>query len=165
MKRILLSAIALLLSVYCMAQEPLAFPFQGGGKVMTDFFKDSLVVSPGIIAKKATGMAIFKFTADEKGAITKLVIYYADDLLLTPPIIEALKKSNRKWIIPNHEKFHDFIIPFTISFDPPAPGTPGVPKAYYDFYRHRKPVLAVDQIPLNEATLLPTIVVSYPINK
>jgi len=36
----------MLLSGYCMAQESLAFPFQGGKNVMISFFKDSLTVSP-----------------------------------------------------------------------------------------------------------------------
>ncbi len=163
MKKITLVTIGLFLAVFCKAQENLAFPFQGGSKIMTRFFKDSLKVSPEIISKKATGTATFKFTADENGAITKIVIYYADDLLLTPPIINALKKSNHKWIIPDHEKSHDFIIPFTINFDIPLTGNGAVQKAYYDFYLHHKPVLTVDQIPLNEATLLPTVVVTYTV--
>src|SRR6187402_777071 len=102
MKKIFLFAITLLLCSYCMAQQQLSFPFQGGKDVMTRFFKDSLTVSKDIIKKRATGTAIFKFTADDKGAISKIVIYYTDDLLLTQPIIEALKKSNHKWIIPDH---------------------------------------------------------------
>src|SRR3954463_8737020 len=122
MKKITLSIIALLLCSYCMAQQQLAFPFQGGKDVMTRFFKDSLTVSKDIIRKRATGMAIFKFTADDKGNLSKIVVYYADDLLLTQPIIEALKKSNRKWIIPAREKFHDFIIPFSIRLTAPVTG-------------------------------------------
>ncbi|MDB5118281.1 MAG: hypothetical protein JWQ79_3773 [Mucilaginibacter sp.] len=161
MKKILLFTVALLLSVYGMAQQQLAFPFQGGKDVMTHFFKDSLIVSPQIIQKRATGTAVLKFTADEKGVIKKVIIYYADDLILTQPIIEALKKSNRKWIIPDHEKFHDFIIPFTINFNPPAVANLSLQKAAYNFYIHRKPVLTYDQVPLDMATLLPTIVVNY----
>jgi len=144
-----------------MAQEDLSFPFQGGSTIMTRFFNDNVVASPDIIANKATGMAIFKFTADDAGSISKIVVYYADDLILTPPIIEALKKSNHKWIIPNHEKFHDFIIPFNIGFNIPLTGNGAVEKAYYDFYLHRKPMQSVDQIPLNEATLLPAVVIKY----
>ncbi|MDB5030130.1 hypothetical protein [Mucilaginibacter sp.] len=161
MKKILFIAIALFLCAHCMAQEQLAFPFQGGKEVMTRFFKDSLVVSPAIVQKKAAGLAIFKFTADEKGAIRKIIIYYADDLLLTQPIIEALKKSNYKWIIPDHEKFHDFILPFTIGFNSPAVGNAALQKAVYNFYTHRKPVLTYNQVPLDMATLLPTVVVNY----
>ncbi len=163
MKKILLIAVALLLFTYCQAQEDLAFPFQGGNKVMGAFFKDSIAVTDGIKYTKATGMAIFKFTADIKGAISKIVIYYADDLILTQPLVEALKKSAHKWIIPNHEKFHDFIIPFTVSFTPPEASSDDLVKAAYNFYLHRKPVLAVDQIPLDEATLLPTVVVKYDV--
>ena len=81
---------------------------------MNRFFKDSLIVSPEIIKEKAAGVAVFKFTADESGTIKKIIIYYADDYVLTPPIIEALKKSNHKWIIPDQEKLHDFIISFVI---------------------------------------------------
>lgn len=147
-----------------MAQEQLAFPFQGGKEVMVKFFKDSLTVTPLIIQKKATGNAVLKFTADEKGTIRKIIIYYADDLALTQPVIEALRKSNRKWIIPDHEKFHDFIIPFAINFKPPVTGNTALQKAVYDYYTHRKPVLSFDQVPLDTATLLPTVVVNYDIS-
>lgn len=162
MKKLIIIALLLTSAVFCKAQEgDLSFPFQGGSPIMARFFKDSLTVSPEIIAKKATGMAIFKFTADEFGKISKIVIYYADDFLLTTPAIEALKKSNKKWIIPNHEKSHDFIIPFSINFTKPAAGIAAVQKANYEFYRTRKPIIATDQIPLNSATLLPTVVVEY----
>lgn len=165
MKKILLSITAILLSVYCMAQEQLAFPFQGGKDVMTSFFKDSLTVSPDIIQKKATGVVIFKFTADVQGGITKIVVYYADDALLIPPIIEALKKSNHKWIIPDHEKFHDFILPFSISFNQPIAPVKGLSKAVYDYYLRRKPIVTTNQVPLDMATLLPTVTVNYDITE
>lgn len=161
MKKILLFTIAILSSVYSMAQTELAFPFQGGGAVMTRFFRDSLKVSPEIIKKKATGTAVFKFTADEKGTIKKIIVYYADDYVLTLPIIEALKKSNHKWVIPDHEKVHDFIIPFSISFNPPAMASNATIKEAYNFYSHRKPIVSYNQVPLEYATLLPTVVVSY----
>lgn len=161
MKKILLFTIAILSSVYCMAQTELAFPFQGGGAVMTRFFRDSLKVSPEIIKKKATGTAVFKFTADEKGTIKKIIVYYADDYVLTLPIIEALKKSNHKWVIPDHEKVHDFIIPFSISFNPPAMASNATIKEAYNFYSQRKPIVSYNQVPLEYATLLPTVVVSY----
>lgn len=161
MKKLLI--IALVLNSFCaQAQETeLAFPFQGGSPIMTRFFKDSLQVGPEIKSRKATGTAVFKFTADINGNIQKIVIYYADDYLLTLPIIQALKKSTRKWIIPNKEKFHDFIIPFSIGYNSPASGADEVQKAAYDFYLKRKPIVANDQIPLNAATLLPTVVVKY----
>ena len=163
MKKILFFTIAVLSSVYCKAQTELAFPFQGGGAVMTRFFRDSLKVSPDIIKKKATGTAVFKFTADEKGTIKKIIVYYADDYVLTLPIIEALKKSNHKWVIPDHEKFHDFIIPFSISFNPPAMATNATMKQAYQFYSQRKPIISYNQVPLEYATLLPTVVVSYDV--
>ena len=148
-----------------MAQEQLAFPFQGGKDVMTSFFKDSLSVSPDIIQRRATGVVIFKFTADEKGSITKLVIYYADDAILIPPIIDAIKKSNHKWVIPDHEKFHDFILQFVVGFNPPESPVKGLQKAVYDYNRHRKPMVTTNQVPLNEATLLPTVMVGYDITE
>jgi hypothetical protein len=155
---------ALLLSSFCAkAQEDLAFPFQGGSTVMSNFFRDSLIVSPDIIAQKAAGVAVIKFTADVNGNLSKLVIYYADDYLLTLPVITALKKSTKKWIIPNKEKFHDFIIPFSISFNNSASSVADVQKAAYDFYKKRRPIVARDQIPLNAATLLPTIIVKYDV--
>jgi hypothetical protein len=163
MKKLIIIALLLTLTVYCKAQEDLAFPFQGGSPIMTRFFTDSLKVSPEIVAKKATGMAVFKFTADVNGNISKIVIYYADDYLLTLPVIEALKKSSKKWIIPNKEKFHDFIIPFSINFNKPTTGVAEVQKAAYAFYKVRKQIVAKDQIPLNAATLLPTVVVQYDI--
>jgi hypothetical protein len=165
MKITLLAITALLLSIHCKAQEGLPFPFQGGSAIMTRFFKDSLVVSPEIIQQKATGIAIFKFTADEQGAIKKIIIYYADDAVLAPPLIEALKKSNHKWVIPNHEKLHDFIIQFAINFNPPATAAADtVSKQLYNFYQQRKPILTYNQVPIIEdATLLPTIVVNYDI--
>jgi hypothetical protein len=165
MKKALLILTAILLCVRCMAQEQLAFPFQGGKDVMIQFFKDSLTVTPDIIQKRAIGTVVFKFTANEKGAITKLIVYYADDAILAPPIIEALKKSNHKWIIPNHEKTHDFIIPFTFSFDLPAINNRVLQKTIYDNYRNRKPIISTDQVPLDEATLLPAIAVNYEINQ
>src|ERR1700712_1754903 len=142
MKNTLLILISLLSSAYCMAQQQLAFPFQGGGTAMTQFFKDSIAVSPDIIKSKANGTVIFKFTADQKGTIQKLVIYYADDAILAPPLIEALKKSNHKWVVPDNEKSHDFILSFAITFNPPAAGTPSPQKGVYNFYLKRKPILS-----------------------
>lgn len=165
MKKFALLTIALFISVYCMAQQQLAFPFQGGSQAMTQFFKDSLTVSPEIVKSKANGTVIFKFTADEKGTIKKLVIYYADDAILAPPMITALKKSNHKWVVPDNEKFHDFILSFTIGFTPPATGTPSPQKALYNFYQKRKPILSTNQVPLDNVTLLPTVTVNYKIDE
>jgi hypothetical protein len=163
MKKSIILITAILLSVRCMAQGQLSFPFQGGKEAMTQFFKDSLNVSEDIIQKKAVGTAVFKFTANERGIITKIVVYYADDYVLTVPIIDALKKSNHKWIIPDREKAHDFIIPFNFVFNPLAGDNPDLQKAVYDNYRSRKPIVTNDQVPLNETTLLPVIVVSYDV--
>ena len=164
MKKVFLSTIALLLSFYCMAQQQLAFPFQGGDRAMTQFFKDSIAVSPEIVKSKATGTVVFKFTADQKGTIQKLVIYYADDAILAPPLIEALKKSNHKWVVPDNEKSHDFILSFAVTFNPPAAGTPSPQKGVYNFYLKRKPILSTNQIPLDNVTLLPAVLVKYSID-
>ena len=164
MKRVLLAISALLLSVNCMAQAQLAFPFQGGKEVMTKFFKENLKASPNIIQRRATGTVIFKFTADEKGKITKIIIYYADDAVLVPPIIDVLKKSNHKWIIPDHEKFNDFILPVSYSFNAPPAGSDSLKSAVYDFNLTRKPIFSTDQIPLDLATLLPAVKVNYDIS-
>src|SRR5579872_3772254 len=160
MKRFLFITIASLLSINCIAQE-LAFPFQGGNTVMTQFFKDSLKISPQIIRAKASGMVIFKFSADEKGNIKNLVIYYADDAILAPPAIEALKKSNHKWIIPDNEKLHDFILPFLISFNAGNNTDRDTQNQQLNYLAKHRPILSRDQIPLNLTTLLPVIVVKY----
>src|ERR1700742_2553303 len=151
MKKVLLFITIVLISARCMAQAQLAFPFQGGKDIMTRFFRDSLVVPDQIIKKKATGLVIFKFTADEKGNMSKIVIYYADDAILVPPIIDALKKSNHKWIIPDGQKFNDFILPFSYSINPLMPGVKSPQKAVYDFNTKRKPIFATNQIPLDQA--------------
>lgn len=162
MKKFLIIAVVLLSSVYCKAQEgDLAFPFQGGSPVMTRFFKDSIQVGADVIGKKATGTAVIKFTADISGNISRIVIYYTDDYILALPVIDALKKSTKKWIIPNKEKYHDFIIPFSIGYLSPSTGLAAVQKAAYEFYTKRRPIVSKDQIPLNSATLLPAVVVEY----
>ncbi len=163
MKKILLSVASVLLSVYCMAQEPVAFPFQGGRDVMNQFFKDSIVVAPQIIQEKATGTVIFKFTADDKGNISKIVVYYADDAVLVTSVADALKKSNHKWIIPNHQKFNDFILPVSYSFNKPNVENDELLKSVYDYTQIRKPIFATDQVPLNSSTLLPAITINYDI--
>jgi hypothetical protein len=165
MKKILLSLTAILLSGYCMAQNQLSFPFQGGKEGMDKFFKDSLTVSPEIIQKKAIGTAVFKFTANDKGVISKIIIYYADDVVLANPIIEVLKKSNHKWIIPDKEKTHDFIITFAFGFNAAATDDIDLLRTVYDNYRTRATIHSNDQVPLNEATLLPNVVVKYDITQ
>lgn len=165
MKKILLFAVTLIVSSYCIAQQQLAFPFQGGSAAMTQFFKDSIAVSPEIIKSKATGTVVFKFSADQKGNIQKLVIYYADDAILAPPLIAALRKSNHHWVVPDNEKSHDFILSFAISFNPPAAPTPSPQKAFYNFYLKRKPIISTNQVPLDNVTLLPAVTVHYKIEE
>ena len=162
MKKTILLSIALFISAWSMAQQQqLSFPFQGGSQIMTRFFKDSLTVSPEIVKSRASGVVVFKFTADDKGIIKKMVMYYADDAILVPPVIDALKRSSHKWIIPDKEKVHDFIITFSINFNPPAKVDAFDQKAVYQFNTHKKPILSINQVPLDMATLLPTVVVNY----
>jgi len=142
-------------------QKELPQPFQGGNEAYTQFFKDSLQVTGAIIKAKASGMAIFKFTADAKGNISKIVVYYADDYVIAEPAIDALKKTNGKWVIPDKMKFYDFVIPFSINFIPSNANRLLTQKAMYSFYASRKPIVATNQVPLNSATLLPTVVVNY----
>lgn len=165
MKKTFLIAVIVLAAFFAKAQETLAFPFQGGKDAMNHFFKDSVIMSQQLIKSRATGTAVFKFTADESGTIKKIIIYYADDISLTQPLIEALKRSNKKWVIPNHEKVHDFIIPFSINFNAPAMASGAFNRAVYNFHLHRKPVLSYDQIPLDEATLLPAVTINYDLNQ
>jgi hypothetical protein len=160
MKKILL-LITLFITTHCLAQQQLAFPFQGGNLAMMQFFRDSLKLSDGIKHIKASGTVVFKFSADEQGNLKNLVIYYADDAILVPPIIDAMKKSTRKWIIPDKEKLHDFVIPFMIKYNPSDKDDRETHKAMYNYYAKRKPITSHDQIPLNLATLLPTVTVSY----
>ena len=142
-------------------QKELPQPFQGGNEAYFRFFKDSLQVSSTLIKAKASGTAVFKFTADAKGNISKIVVYYADDYLIAEPAIEALKKTNGKWVIPDKMKFYDFVIPFSINFIPSNANRLLAQKAMYTFYANRKPITATNQVPLNAATLLPTVVVNY----
>ena len=166
MKKALVLFIAILVSGCAMAQmvpvdTDLPQPYKGGVEAMKQFFKDSTQVTPAIQKAKASGMVIFKFTADTKGVISKIVVYYADDLILTEPVIEVLKRTNGRWIVPADHKFYDFILPFSINFKPESAPRPSELKAILDFNQVRKPIIAHDQVPLNAATLLPTIVINY----
>lgn len=160
-KSSLIAIVILTMAVTSKAQERLNFPFQGGVEIMNRFFTDSLTISPDIIQKRATGTAIFKFTADLNGRVSKIIIYYADDYILTTPLIEALKRSSKQWVIPDNEKQHDFVIPFSINFNPPATGGAEAAQAAYKFYKQRHPILSTNQIPIATATLLPTVVINY----
>ena len=160
MKKILL-IVFLMVATHCLAQQQLAFPFQGGKTATTQFFRDSLKVTPGIRLSKASGLVVFKFSADDQGNLKNLVIYYADDAILVSPVIEAMKKTNHKWIIPDKEKLHDFVIPFQFRFHTTNNGSKDDEAALLNFYVKHKPILSNDQIPLNLATLLPAITVLY----
>ncbi|HEX3385790.1 MAG TPA: hypothetical protein VHS53_11405 [Mucilaginibacter sp.] len=160
MKRLLVAA-TLLFSTHCFAQQNLAFPFQGGNKAMMQFFKDTLQITPEIKQAKATGLVIFKFSADDKGNIKNVVIYYADDAILAGPVVEALKKSDHKWIIPDNEKLHDFLFPVLIKLNATDDDNAETRNALHHFYAKRKPILTKDQVPLNLTTLLPEVVVTY----
>lgn len=161
MKRTYLLIAALFITTCSFAQEELTFPFQGGHKIMDRFFRDSTLFTSTQKNVKASGMAIFKFSADDRGMVSKIVIYYADDLALTEPILNALRKSSKKWIIPNHEKIHDFILPFNVGFNIPTTGNAEVQSEHYNFYLHKKPFASPDQIPMDEATLLPPVFLKY----
>jgi hypothetical protein len=163
MKKNILSIVFILLSFYGIAQKRTPFPFKGGKEHMANFFKDSLIVSHDIIQKKATGLVVFKFTSDQLGNISRLVVCYADDPILLPPVIEALKKSNHRWVIPNGEQFNDFIITFSYSFNTPAASSDEVQKAVYDYISNRRPIISENQSLLENGILLPTVVVNYDI--
>lgn len=165
MKRIIILAAIVFSSVYAVAQKrEMAFPFQGGKDVMSQFFKNNVTVTDDIIKKRATGTAVFKFTADLQGNIQKIIVYYADDYLVTLPFIEALKKSDHKWIIPDQEKVHDFIIYFTLDINVSQVKTSAtLQKQMYAYYKGRKPILALNPVPLDMATLLPAVTVSYDV--
>jgi hypothetical protein len=162
MKRFIIMAALLLSAAYSRAQQGMAFPFQGGKDVMMDFFKKNVTIPEEIKKTKATGTAVLKFTADQKGAIQKIVVYYADDYVIAIPFIDALKKSDRKWIIPDDEKLHDFLISFTVNLEMPAgKASAATQKQVYESYRQRKPVWASNPIPLDMTTLLPGIITIY----
>ncbi|MCR8557667.1 hypothetical protein KXD93_08435 [Mucilaginibacter sp. BJC16-A38] len=163
MKRIAISIIALLITVSCFAQERTIFPFQGGKEAMTGFFRDSVVVGQNIIHKRATGVVILKFSADLQGNVSQTIIYYADDAILVTPIIEAIKKSNHKWIIPNREKSHDYIISVNIRYNLPDTDDSAIVKAAMENYRNKRPIFSNNQVPLGLATLLPAVTINYDI--
>jgi hypothetical protein len=162
MKRFIFLAAILLSAICSRAQQGMAFPFQGGKDVMMDYFKKSVIIPDEVMKRKATGTAVLKFTADEKGAIQKIVVYYADDYLITIPFIDALKKSDRKWIIPNDEKLHDFVISFTVNLTmPEGKASASLQKQVYESYKQRRPVFATNPVPLGVASLLPAIITTY----
>jgi hypothetical protein len=163
MKKNFLLIAFVLLSFCGMAQKKSDFPFTGGKQQMMSFFKDSLTVSQKIIQKKATGLVVFKFTAFANGNISKMVVYYADDAVLVQPIVDALKKSNQKWVLPDGERFSDFIITFSYSFNTPPATNNELQKAVYDYISKRRPIISNNQYPLDNCILLPTVMVNYDV--
>jgi len=162
MKRFIIVSVLLLSALYSRAQQGMAFPFQGGKEVMMDFFKKNVVIPEELQKRKATGTAVLKFSADEKGVIQKIVVYYADDYIVALPFIEALRKSSNKWVIPDGEKLHDFLISCTINLALPAnQASPTEQKQIYEAYKKRQPVWASNPIPLDMTSLLPAIITSY----
>jgi hypothetical protein len=161
MKKNILFIAFILLSFYGMAQKKSPFPFRGGKEHMLEFLKDSLVVSPQIMKEKATGTVTFKFTSDQLGNVTKMVLYYADDAVLVQPVIDILKKSNRKWVLPDDVKVNDYLITFTFNFNPPATPNRELQKEVYNYISNRKPIIFANQAVLDLTTLLPTIVINY----
>jgi hypothetical protein len=158
MKKLLLILAAVMLFINCQAQDA-EFPFQGGKDVMMNFFGEHLKTTPLIAENAATGLVVMKFTADQKGKIIKMIVYYADDAILTEPIVNVLRQTNGKWIVPANEKSYDFIIPFSIQINPSS--NKHVETQMFNFYKAKQPIISVDQIPLNMVTLLPTIKLSY----
>lgn len=150
--------IATLSISYAMAQAEMDFPFQGGNKVMNDYFTKTIIPTAAIKYRAASGTVVMKFTADEKGSIIKMVVYYADDASLAEPIIKALKGTDGKWIVPDKQKTYDFLIPFSISIASP---TAKASRVMLQFYNSRNPIVATDQIPLNLVSLLPAVQIKY----
>ena len=163
MKKGLLFISFLILSVNCFSQKKTVFPFRGGKENMLRFFNDSLVVSPDIIQQNAIGTVIFKFTSDDAGNLSKIVICYADDAVLVPPIIEALKKSKHKWLLPDQQQTGDFMITFSYSFNVPPKSDAALQKSVYSFISRRKPIPFNNELSIDGATFLPTILVKYNI--
>ncbi|GAB3923715.1 hypothetical protein [Mucilaginibacter myungsuensis] len=158
MKRLVLLLVAIMAISSAKAQQEMDFPFQGGQRVMADYFTNTVNATELMKQRGAYGLVIMKFTADNKGSIIKMVVYYADDASLPEPVIAAMKGTNGKWIIPAKEKSYDFIIPFSINLDGPIEASA---KPMFDFYNSRQPITTKDQVPLNTVSLLPTVQIKY----
>ncbi len=158
MKKLILTLMAALFFTYAMAQAEMDFPFQGGSKVMADYFHNNIAITNLIKQRAASGLVVMKFTSDDKGSIIKMVVYHADDVSLVEPIIKVLKSTDGKWIIPDKQKSYDFLIPFSISIDNPGKAAGA---AMLKFYNSRNPIIATDQIPLNLVSLLPAVQIKY----
>src|ERR1700743_1178059 len=124
------------------------FPFKGGIEHMMSFFRDSTIVSQGIIHRKGTGLVTVKFSCDPLGRVSRIVVCYADDVSLAQSAIDALKRSNGRWEIPIHFKSYDYLITFSFNFSPPASPSTDLENAVYDYAINRKPVATTNQLPL-----------------
>jgi hypothetical protein len=163
MKKTLLIIILASLTLTGFAQKKLAFPFKGGKEHMVNFFKDSLIVSQGIIDRKAYGIVVIKFSADPLGRVSKMVVYYADDPVLIQPAVDALKRSDKHWIIPTGASSTDYLVTFSYSFNPPAAPSADLQAAVYDYNINRKPITFNNESLVENGILLPTVVVNYDI--
>lgn len=161
MKNLILTLIATMSFSFAMAQAEMDFPFQGGNKVMNDYFTNKINATPLMKQRASSGTVVMKFTSDDKGNISKIVAYYADDASLVEPVITALKGTNGKWIIPNKTKSYDFLIPFSITLD--APDSESSPQMLA-YYNSRQPIAATDMIPLDLVSLLPAVKIKYSYN-
>jgi hypothetical protein len=162
MKRIVLVAALLLTAFIGRAQKQMAFPFQGGKEAMMNFFRDNVAIPDALKKLKATGTAVLKFTADEKGAIQKIVVYYADDYSIAIPFIDALKKADRKWVIPDEVKTYDFVISFTLNMATSKDkASAATQQQVYETYKKRQPIFASNPVPIDMATLLPAVITTY----
>lgn len=159
-----LLVIALLcISVYGKAQDQSPFPFKTGSEAMMKFFKDSTVISPDLQARRANGTVMLKFSTDVNGTISRIVVYYADDLGLAQPVIDVISKTRGQWVIPGNRMRCDFLLSFTINFNLPANPSPELKEQLYAAYASRRPVTASNEIPLGQVTLLPNVVLTYDV--
>ncbi len=130
---------------------------------MMNFFKDSLIVPQHLIDRRATGVVVFKFSADALGRVSKIVLYYADDAVLAQPAADALKLSSGKWDIPVGTASNDYLITFSFSFIPPAAAGVDLVNAVYDYTVNHKPITFPNQFLADYCILLPTVTVNYDI--
>ncbi|MCJ8210519.1 hypothetical protein MUY27_12445 [Mucilaginibacter sp. RS28] len=159
MKKLLLIAAVMLFTANVFAQKQAIFPFQGGQQPMLDFFKTNFQPSADVKNQSASGLVILKFTVDPKGAVKKIVVYYADDVILAQNAATLLQQTDKKWIIPSDEKLHDFILTVNIGFQQPLNAANS--KKFMAFYTKRSPLVTHNQIPMESATMLPTVTLTY----
>ncbi|MGN6177558.1 MAG: hypothetical protein ACTHNW_00140 [Mucilaginibacter sp.] len=155
--------IALLFVSVCGKAQNDPFPFKAGSEAMAKFFRDSIAISPDMMARKATGTVVLKFSADADGGISRMIVYYADDVSLVQPVIDAVHKSNHQWQIPANHKLYDYLISFTVSFNLPDSTSTELKEKFYKFYSQRRQITANNEVPLGQVTLLPNVVVKYDV--